>query len=41
VTDDDTVVEARLDNEISGTYHGYLLSKDDPWSQHILESRDD
>lgn len=41
VANDNTVVEARLDNETSGTYHGYPLSKDDPWSRHILETRND
>lgn len=41
VTDDETVLEARLDNEILGTYHGYPLSKDDPWSDYILGCQDE
>lgn len=34
---DGMVLEARLDNEAQGTYHGYPLDRDDPFVSAVIE----
>ena len=34
---DNSVLEARLDNAQQGTYHGYPLDSEDPFTSTILE----
>ena len=36
VTDDQIPVEAQLENEVQGTYHGYPMQNSDPLSREIL-----
>jgi hypothetical protein len=37
VLKDEYPLEAQLENSINGTYHGYPLQKEDPFSDHILK----
>lgn len=34
---DGIVLEARLDNEAQGTYHGYPLDREDPFASAVIE----
>ena len=38
VTDDGIPVEAQLENQAQGTYHGYPLTESDPFSKKVLQN---
>ena len=37
VTEEGVALEAQLENQEKGTYHGYPLSDADPMQQHVIE----